>query len=70
MRMLELSQSQQGLELGHVGHRNSTNVFINLVWLQEAYRLSVTCLAFVYDTFLGWVGGLTVILILISDKLD
>ena len=39
MTMLELSQSQQGLELEHVGHRNFTNGYINLVWLQEAYKL-------------------------------
>ena len=49
----ELRNAQQGLELEPLGRKNSTIVNIHLAWSQEAHTLSSTCLASVYDTFLG-----------------
>ena len=75
--MLEVSKHQQGLEMVPVVIRNSKKVSIDLAWSYEVHEISFTCLASVYDTCPGWVAGwvggwvgLTVILRLISAKLD
>ena len=65
-----MSKAKQGLELDPLGHKISTIVNIQLVLLQKAHKIHSEYVAIVYDTFMGWVGGLTVILRPVSAKLD
>ena len=52
-----IEQAPTEARIGAVGPKNSTNVYTHLEWSKKPYKISFTCLASVYDTLPGWMGG-------------